>query len=220
MALFQRDHPVLLVGGGPVDPDLLQEASDTCQTVIAADGGADALGRFGLKPDAIIGDLDSLRDAAAWQKAGVPVHHRADQDTTDFEKALSEIDAPLILAIGFVGARLDHTLAVMSVLSRFHEKPVVVLGEEDVICALPEQFEMDTTVGARVSLFPLSEVRGVASKGLRWPIAGLRFTPDGVIGTSNETVSGHIKLTLDRPGLLLLVPKFMLGQLLSALADH
>jgi thiamine pyrophosphokinase len=56
------------------------------------------------------------------------------------------------------------------------------------------------------------------SEGLRWPIAGLRFAPDQMIGTSNETI-GPVQLTMDRPGLLVILPIETLEQVKQALVS-
>ena len=61
------DTPMAIVGGGAVDPALLVALAGRGVALVGADGGADAIGDAGLLPAAIIGDLDSLRDRAAWE---------------------------------------------------------------------------------------------------------------------------------------------------------
>jgi glutamate-ammonia-ligase adenylyltransferase len=58
--------------------------------------------------------------------------------------------------------------------------------------------------GTRLSLFPMGPVQG-DSEGLRWPLAGLDFAPDGMIGTSNE-VSGAVRLRMHAPKMLVILP--------------
>jgi thiamine pyrophosphokinase len=52
----------------------------------------------------------------------VPVHHLPEQDTTDFEKCLYSVAAPLLLGVGFLGGRADHHLAAMNVLVRYADR--------------------------------------------------------------------------------------------------
>ena len=40
--------------------------------------------------------------------------HLVDQDTTDFDKALRHIKAPVVIGAGFSGARTDHALAAFT----------------------------------------------------------------------------------------------------------
>ncbi|MGB2893545.1 MAG: thiamine pyrophosphokinase, partial [Albidovulum sp.] len=61
------------------------------------------------------------------------------------------------------------------------------------------------TAGTRVSLFPMAAVAGRAT-GLRWPIEGLDFRPDGRIGTSNQA-EGPVDMAFARPGMLVILPR-------------
>ncbi|MCC6189725.1 MAG: thiamine diphosphokinase, partial [Anaerolineales bacterium] len=61
--------------------------------IIAADGGLRYAARFGLHPDVLIGDLDSVPEAAiqAAQDAGALIlRHKVEKDETDLELALIE----------------------------------------------------------------------------------------------------------------------------------
>jgi len=60
--------------------------------------------------------------------------------------------------------------------------------------------------GDIVSLFPMGDVLGVGSEGLKWPINGLEFTPSGQIGTSNEALGGPMKIRLNGKKMLLILP--------------
>ena len=218
--LYRSDRAVTLLGGGVLEPAMLEEARAIGPEIVAADGGADPLARLGLVPAAIIGDLDSVTDPEGWRAQGVPLHHVPEQDTTDFEKCLYSTEAPLYLATGFTGARLDHTLAVLHVLMRYPAKSVVLLGEADaVVMARPgEDLRLGLEAGARVSIFPLRAVRGARSAGLEWPIDGLEFEPGRMIGTSNRAVSDEVVLRFDGPGALLLLERRHLRALVAAIA--
>jgi thiamine pyrophosphokinase len=70
-------------------------------------------------------------------------------------------------------------------------------------------------VGTRVSLFPMRPVR-CRSDGLKWPLDGIDFAPDGMVGTSNEATA-PVQLEAEAPGMLLILPKAHLGLLVSQL---
>ena len=88
------------------------------QTVVAADSGADWLMAVGRTPDALIGDLDSVSSQTRVAIPADHVHHIAEQDSTDFDKAIRAVAAPMIVGIGFLGGQVDHLLAAMPVLAR------------------------------------------------------------------------------------------------------
>lgn len=212
-------RPVTLVGGGALDPGMLAEARALAPGLVAADGAADRLAALGAVPDLVVGDLDSIADRDAW-KARAPVIHLAEQDTTDFEKCLYATEAPLYVAAGFTGRRVDHMLAVFHAMLRRQHKCVVLLGEEEVIALLPagRALVLDLEAGAVVSLFPLVPATGIVSEGLQWSVKGLAMAPGQVIGTSNRAVADRVSVGFDGPGVLLLLPRRFLGTLVAAVA--
>jgi thiamine pyrophosphokinase len=208
--LYRAAGPVTLVGGGPVAPAGLEAALAIAPEAVAADGGGNLRLPGGRRFGAVIGDLDSLADPEAMRRAGIPVHHLAEQETTDFEKCLYSVEAPLYLGIGFVGGRIDHDLAAMNALVRYRDKRVILIGPEDICFHCPEILDLDLARGTRISLFPMARARGVVSEGLRWPVDALDLEPDGRIGTSNEALGGRVRIGFDAPGILVILPRALL----------
>lgn len=214
------DGGVTLLGGGPWQDQDLTRALAHAPTLVCADGGANALAERhpGLTPDLIVGDLDSLSHRAGWDAAlGDRLVHIAEQDSTDFDKCMRTVTAPFFIGVGFIGGRIDHELAVFSSILR-EPRPVLLVADEDVICAAPRSISFEATVGQRVSLFPLLPVRGT-SEGLRWPLDGLTLAPGGVIATSNEASAKVVRLGFESRGALLILPKERLASTLRAICD-
>lgn len=213
-----QSHTFLtLLGGGSAQPDALETALRFAPILVAVDGGAATALAQGHLPEAIIGDFDSLD---AQMRQSLPrdrLHCVTEQDSTDFEKALLRVSAPLILGVGFTGLRRDHELAAYHALMRFASQPCILMTESDVICLCPPQIGLDLPVGTRVSLFPMAAAQG-QSTGLRWPIDGLKFAPGQRIGTSNAAALSTVSITMDRPAMLLILPVTALTQLIDAIA--
>ena len=214
------DTGITLVAGGPVDRTTLRMALKNAPMLVAADGGADRALRHGAEPIAVIGDLDSISDAARTRLGAGRLHHVAEQETTDLDKCLRSIKARFILAIGVTGGRLDHALAALSSLLR-HQKaggaPCIVIAGRDVIFAAPRSLALRLPVGERISLFPMAAITG-RSAGLRWPINGLTLAPDSRIGTSNEVQEAQVTLDFDSDGMLVILPRRNLRAVIAALA--
>jgi thiamine pyrophosphokinase len=211
--LHRADRPVTLVGGGPVAPARLAASLRLAPEAVAADGGADVDLPAPHDWQAVIGDMDSIRGAAALRARGVPVHEVGEQDSTDLEKCLYSVEAPLFLGLGFLGGRLDHHLAAMSALVKYPDRAVVLIGGQDVCFLCPPEFALEVEAGTRVSLYPMGPVKGLVGEGLRWPVAGLEMAPHGRIGTSN-VATGPIRLAFDAPRMLVILP----GDLLEPVA--
>lgn len=214
--VLRTGRPVTLLGGGPVDPATLAAAMARAPELVAADGGADTALAAGHMPSAVIGDMDSISPGGAAAIPADRLHEVAEQDSTDFEKCLRRLEAPLVLAVGFAAGRLDHALAVCNALVRWPDRRCVVLGPEDVVIVVPPWLAIDLEAGTSVSLFPMGPARG-RSSGLTWPIDGLALAPDGCIGTSNRA-TGPVTLSMDTPRMLLLLPVAALDTLLAALS--
>ena len=208
--------PVTLLGGAPVSGGDLARALALAPRLVAADSGADTALAHGHPPDAVIGDMDSIGAVTRARLDPGRVHEIAEQDSTDFEKCLVRIAAPLVLALGFTGGRVDHQLSVFSTLARHPGRRCVVVGDDDAVTLAPPRIALDLAADTRLSLFPMGRVGG-HSRGLHWPIQGLDFHPLGQIGTSNRS-SGAVELTLDAPRVLLILPSDTLPALLAGLA--
>ena len=210
---------ITLLGGGEVTGQCLNAALKRAPRLVAADGGADAALERGLRPELVIGDMDSISAQARAVLGAARLHPVAEQDSTDFEKCLMRVRAPLVFGVGFLGKRLDHQLSVLNVLVRYTEQRCVLLGPDDVVFATPAGLDvrLDLAEGSRVSLFPLAQVTG-ESRGLRWPIAGIKMAPMGRIGTSNEVAIGPVNLQFDAPGMVVILPREALEPVVRALA--
>ena len=213
-AIVQSTGGVTLAGAAGFSLKLLDIARERAPKVVAVDGGADRLLALGCRPDAVIGDLDSIstRAKALLQDR---LHPIAEQATGDFDKALRSVAAPFVLGIGFSGARLDHGLAVLNSLARHPDQRCLLLGGHDVTFLAPRALDLRLPVGSRLSLFPMGPVRGT-SEGLRWPLQGLDFAPAGMIGTSNQVSEPLVRLRFDADLMLVILPRSAMARALDA----
>ncbi len=210
--------PVCLVGGGYLTREMLDEARSIAPVVVAADGAADRLLDWGVMPDAIIGDMDSIADAARWRELQCEFLQIDEQESTDFGKCLYATDAPFYLGVGFTGGRLDHSLAVLSTMLEASGKIVVLIGEAEVSTFVPPCRSFDFTVGidARVSIYPITPVTGTISSALKWSIEGLGMQSGQQVGTSNIAIAPDVSVGFDKPGALLMLERCYLSELVRA----
>ncbi|TNC63553.1 thiamine pyrophosphokinase [Rubellimicrobium roseum] len=212
--IVHSDEPVTLIGGAGAPRADLMHALGLAPVLVAADGGATTALALGLSPVAVIGDMDSLPPEAARAFAD-RLHRVAEQETTDFDKALTRIEAPAVLALGFAGGRLDHELAALHSLVLRADRPCLLLGPATLAFHAPPEIELPLEAGTVVSLFPLAPVR-VGSRGLVWPTDHLLFGPLTRIGTSNAA-AGPVALRPSGPGMLVILPRATLPLALGAL---
>lgn len=213
--IVHASEPVTLIGGAAVTRERIERALALAPTLAAADSGADAALSNGVAPTAVIGDFDSISETARQTLPAAALHRIAEQDSTDFDKCLRNIHAPLILGIGFSGDRLDHALAAYNTLVRYPARRCILLGAEELVFLAPPSITLDLAAGTRVSLFPMGAVEGV-SDGLEWPINGLNFAPDGRVGTSN-IATGTVHMAFTSPKMLVILPEHTLDTVVRSL---
>jgi thiamine pyrophosphokinase len=188
-------------------------------TLIAADGGAAHCLAAGLRPDIVVGDLDSLseEDQARLRAQGVDVRRVSrDKDESDLELCLllaRELGMAQVTVLGAFGlVRPEHTLANLLLLAdpRFsalglalvgHGSRTWRIGEADA----PGEALIAGRAGDHVSLLPLDpRVEAVRTAGLRFPLDGDDLALGPARGLSNELL-GDIGRVTTRRGRLVVV---------------
>jgi len=214
--IVQAPEGATLVGAAEASAKDIAEALAFAPILVAADGGARHVLAAGRTPLRVIGDMDSIdaRSLVGLDPATLP--RIADQDTTDFEKCLMAVSAPVLLAVGFAGGRMDHQAAVMNALVRHPGRRCIVLGAADLCFHCPPALTLELPVGTALSLFPMAEMRG-RGEGLHWPPGDITFAPWGRVGTSNRTAAPRVSLEFAAPGMLVFLPRAHLPEAVRAL---
>ena len=174
--------------------------------MVCADGGANAAARAGIRPDLIIGDLDSVTPATLRTFRSVPIRRLVDQNSTDLEKAIRWLLRKGIRTISIVGAtggRLDHVAGNLHVIGKFSRRAdLQIVEEHGTLVAVGKSREFPYPRGSTLSLIPLSRCSGITTRGLRWELRNATLELGRRDGTSNVVVSSPATIRL-RSGTLL-----------------
>ena len=166
--------------------------------VVACESAADAYRRrFGRWPTVAVGDMDSAKAAVA-ASSGCRVVRVEEQDTSDLDKAAAYCRSrrwgnPVI--VGAFGKREDHSIGnVFRALS--HGLEIVTdHGRFVPVCG---RKALRVRPGAAVSVFAPDPATRMTSRGLEWPLDGVRFA-NLHCATLNRAVSARVTLSADRP---------------------
>ena len=190
----------LLVANAPLSwtPRLAALAA-AAVPLLAADGGADHLARLGLRPAAVIGDLDSIsRETRAWL-GEAPLIERPDQDRTDLDKALEyafdDLGVERLTVLAAVGGRLDHDLGNLGLLAG------LAMGEklifEDAghrILAVSGEAALLAQPGETWSFWTYDPSVRVTIDGVRWPIEDATIDAGGRPSISNQATAEEVRV--------------------------
>ncbi len=188
---------VVVVASGALD------ASDVAwlegaRLVVAADGGAASLDRFGRRPDLVIGDLDSVEPAlvARLEATGTGVErHPIDKEASDTELAVEaacRAGATQLVLLGAMGGkRLDHELANLLLLAdpALAGLDIRAVRGGTVVRALHAGRELPLAgaAGDLVTLLAVGgDAVGVTTNGLRWPLDAATLRIGRSRGLSNQ----------------------------------
>jgi len=169
--------------------------------VLAADGGANHLARIGVRPDAVVGDLDSIRPEVRRWIGEERIVERADQEHTDLEKTLAyafdERRAERVTVLAATAGRLDHAVANLGLLGRWAGRGEVELRDaRHRVVAVAGTRTLATAAGRAVSLVPLVRCARVWTSGLRWPLDGEPLELGGR-GVSNVAEGERVEVRVE-----------------------
>ncbi len=209
---------LVVVGGGG-----LRAPEGRFDLVIAADSGVDGALAAGLRPDLVVGDLDSISPAGlAWaEQHGIPIEaHPADKDLTDTALALhcaaarGGSELTLVAPDGDdPGHRLDHMLGVIAalgdpVLDTF-TSVTAHLGRAALHVVRPgRSLVLDRPAGTVFSVLAAhGPCDGVGLTGAEWPLPGAELPAATTRGLSNTIVSPPATASVTGGVLTVIVPE-------------
>ena len=174
--------------------------------VIAADGGCDHLRRWGVTPDLIVGDMDSITGALP---QGVPcVKVPAEKDDTDlvlaFEEGHRRGHRRFVLTGASSSERMDHTMANLQLLVRAARRGAfaVMRDASYSAAAIAGPGELHLRGSGTVSVFAYGEqAAGVTIEGMKYNIADETLRGDTPLGVSNE-LAGNGRVAVEHGVLL------------------
>ncbi|GKU03373.1 thiamine pyrophosphokinase [Fusarium langsethiae] len=195
---------------------------------VAADGGANRLHKLSSfhgkysNLQLIIGDLDSLtptvRDFYSSQPSPAQIIHDADQESTDFSKAVNwirkEHSGIDIVALGGIGGRVDQGLSQLHHLYLFQTDPEYASGRVFLLSGSSLTFLLkagthqiqvredgeEDAFGKHVGIIPLKEAANITTKGFEWDVEDWHTEIGGKLSTSNHILpeSQVVTVTTDK----------------------
>ena len=180
--------------------------------VLCADAGYISCKAAGIRPDAVIGDFDSLpaENIGEIDEAGIRrIVHPARKDETDTLLCVKYGLAQGIgdfLIIGGIGGDFGHTVANLQVLSYIVDMGCKgeITTENERILMTDGEAEFEGRAGAKFSVLSYSErSEGVCIKNAKYELADATLTQSYPIGVSNEFMEkGPVNVSVRRGRLL------------------
>ena len=192
-------HTVIVANGAfpqhPVPLSFLREAS----RIICCDGATEALLEYGIEPDFIVGDLDSLSQTLK-QRYSHCLYHDSDQDTNDLTKAVKfciERQWNEITILGATGKREDHSIGNISLLADYAANAKVqMITDYGVFVPLLKSGLFKSFANQQVSIFSLTPDTVFTFQGLKYPLTGQNIS-SWWQGTLNEAIGDEFYIGMN-----------------------
>ncbi len=181
--------------------------------IICCDGAARKMAQTKIKPDIIIGDMDSLEPFVleSLKKDGIKtIEHPAQKDFTDTELALDyalKLNPKKIFIWGALGGRIDHILGnVFLLLKGKKAKTNTYIIDEYAEVFLPQdEVIFNDAAGCIVSLLSVSpKVEGITLSGFAYSLKNETLCMGETRGLSNYINESIAKIEF-RAGDLLVI---------------
>ncbi|MEI6610854.1 MAG: thiamine diphosphokinase [Deltaproteobacteria bacterium] len=207
---------VNIVSGGRIgDRDFFRKKISRMENVliICCDGGVRHLQQTGIKPDVIIGDMDSIDSdqLESYSRQDVKIiKYPASKDFTDTELALDyaiNLKPAVIYIWAALGGRLDHTLSNLFLLEKTKALPIkaYLIDEYCEVFLLSSDVTINESAGQTVSLIALSpQVEGIALRGFLYPLDDAILRMGESRAVSNIINDDEAKISV-RSGCLLVI---------------
>ena len=195
-----KPHIVILAAGDFPQAEAPLRALREADVRICCDSAAEALAAYGLAPDRIVGDLDSLSPALQARYADILLRI-SEQDDNDLTKAFHHaltLDPARITILGATGKREDHTLGNISLLLDYAREaacPVEMRSDHGRFTAIFDTATLPAMPGQQISIFSFDNTLKITSAGLKYPTDAVVFDTLWK-ATLNEALSETFTLTL------------------------
>ncbi len=172
--------------------------------IIGVDGGTRHFVEIGVKPDLIIGDMDSLE----LEIEGVEVlEFPEDKDEIDAELALDECfmkGGKRAFVACWRGERVDMEYALLLLLKKYGSRKVVLLDEKCEVFYVEGCEKLKAKSGEKWSILPLGGPSIVTLEGFKYEIREKPMPPDKPYGVSNVALGNEVKIEAHRGGVVVI----------------
>jgi len=195
---------IILANGKPPKKSIITSfQKKKYEKLICADGGANSALKLNLVPDVIIGDFDSISQAALKEFKSVSKFIRIKrQNDTDVEKCLKyaikkKYDEALL--VGATGNRLDHTFCNLGIVNKFSSQiEISLVAENSYLKSYTGKLKMQTVPGETISLYGIDKKTKITSIGLKYSLDKTALPFGEKESTSNVATGGSVKLNIQR----------------------
>lgn len=196
MSISNTDITVIIADGRFPTNEVPLAYLQKAKRIICCDGAIDYIDKISVKPDVIIGDMDSASQKNLEKYKDIIIRN-SDQNTNDLTKAVnycvSKGYANIVL-LGATGYREDHALGNISLLADYSEiADVKMITNFGTFTCFRKTQSFPSFIQQQVSIFCLDPTTKMSSIGLEYPLNNVDFNAWWK-GTLNSSLGESFRL--------------------------
>jgi len=199
----------VIIGGAGIERyDIVRARLRDDDYFVFCDSGLRHAEGLGASPDLIVGDFDSHENPHMDVETIVLPREKDDTDTFFAAKEMLSHGFEEFLLVGVIGARLDHTLANLSILLMLdtagkNAKAVDDYSEMEIVSSGPAFIEETYSFFSLLNI--TGEAEGVTIENAKYPLENAAIECDYQYAVSNEVLPGKVARVSVAKGRLLLI---------------
>lgn len=185
--------------------------------VICADGGLERVKEYGITPNIIIGDFDSVNISLLKQYENiVPIEKfPSEKDLTDMELgvefAISKGYTNIVL-IGATGSRLDHTMANIMLMEKYHKDGIslTIIDNNNKMSVISgyTDFNIELKEGYFLSIIPITDsIKGLSLEGFKYNLDNVNIKRGSTLCISNQIILSEGRIILKEGTAIVFISK-------------
>ena len=176
---------------------------DNYDFIVAVDSGAEHAYKLFLKPDLIIGDLDSIDEKTikrAEKDSIQIVKYETNKNETDFELALKHVLDQSIKDITIIGGEygeIDHLFSVLTVIISYQNDELIswIHGNQSIIIPNSKKIKIGNNV--KFSILPFTDLKNLNISGARWNLKNENIEFGKSFTLRNISIDKNIEVSVD-----------------------
>ena len=194
---MKKEKIILVLNGHIPKKNKLSAIINKYNKIFCADGSANQLLDFGINPDFILGDLDSINPNKLKNFNGLVIN-MPDQNLNDLEKILIwliEKNYHSLDIIGMDGKRIDHTIGNFSIILNYIDKlKINIFSESGMFYTVKDNIRFKNLKNNYISIFSNDPNNLISSNGLKYELKNKKL-PKIESGTLNYAINNEVVIT-------------------------
>lgn len=197
-----KSYIVILGNGLYPNENKMGHLIENSSYIVCVNGGSKKAKEFKIKPDIILGDLDSAdSDSLAYfRNLNVPIQKILSQEENDLEKALMFLikkGVQRVVLCGFTSEKVDQTISTLQLAKKYINKidSYIISNRSEIFLLKKGSYKFPAKINQTISILGFLRAYKVTTDGLKYSLEEENLY-EGSRGISNQATKNTVQISL------------------------